>query len=163
MALQPEDTWLNLERTLFYWVYQKLEIDDTRLKGKISYDDSEFDASGKDRWVTIQILDVGVGVGADPQVQFTISQRKEGDPFGARMKQAADLVRAAMNINAIPMQDFGTELEGGSPNQIYLDGNPLEMAVRHTGPNGRLPEAIPGVLSSILTYTLHLWRNTIVE
>ena len=68
-----------------------------------------------------------------------------------------------MNINAIQIKNYGSALEGGSGEPIYLDGELLEAAVRHTGPDGRLPDTIPGIRSYVMTYTLHLWRSDVVE
>jgi len=163
MVFGAGDSYLNLERSVQYFIRQEMEVNDSTLQGKISYDEVDFDTSGKDVWVVTSLLDVGVTVTADIRLQFTIAQRREKrDPWGAKMKQAADFIRKKMNVNDIPFYDFGEGVEGQSPSPVYLEGEPLVIAVRHEGPDGRFPDIIEGIRSMFLTYGIHCWRNTVI-
>jgi len=164
MAFGAAERYLNLERSVQHFVRQKMEVEDSTLSGAISYDDVDFNTSGKDTWVVVHLLDVGVTVTADVRLQFTIAQRREKrDPWGAKMKQTADFIRQKMNVNDIPFYDFGEGVEGQSPSPVYLQGESLVIAVRHEGPDGRFPDTIEGLRSMFLTYGLHIWRDEIVQ
>jgi len=166
--VSAEFNYLNLERSFFRLVYEKVEsvflgtvTVDGAGKPRVGYDDEYFDTEGLTEWVICSFLSYGIGIGSDATVQLVVSTRQYSDPQGMNLKIWVDRVRGALNVNDFQMYDYSN---APSSSIIYFDGDtssPLVAALRHVGVTSLPVE--DGVRSVVLDYDTHLWRNDVIE
>lgn len=171
--MRPESKILNLERS--FNKYFKDHFEDTYLppitvngeeRPRVSYDNAELVVDGIDEWAEIHFINYGTGVTSESTVQVTISTRRDCDPYKAHLKEVADQLREALNVNSFPIFDFGSADSpgGGAAATISIDGVETELAaaIRLTGPGVWLDD-IEDVYSLAFEFSIFLWRDDIVE
>ena len=171
--MRPESKILNLERSFNKYFKENFEdvyLPPTTIGGetryRVSYDDAELVVDGINEWVEIHFLSYGTGVTSESTVQVTVTTKRDCDPYKSHLKEVADQVRDVLNINSIPIFDFGSADSpgGGAAATLTIDGTDTELAaaIRQTGPGLWLNE-IEDVYSLAIEYSLFLWRDDIVE
>lgn len=168
MTVSAEFKFINLERSFYRFFHEQVENSllppvtvEGASKPRVGYDDTYFDTEGLDRWVLIDFIDYGIGVNADALLQIKLVTRMYDDPQKMRLKELLDQVREKLNINDIQMYNFSSPV---SPSMIYYKGDPdqpLKAALRLDG-NAYLPED-EGLAGMVLTYSLHAWRDDVVQ
>ena len=171
--MRPESKILNVERSFNKFLKDHFEdvflppiMVGNNARPRVSYDNSELVVDGLNEWVEVHFLNYGTGVTSEQAIQLTVSTRRDCDPYKSHLKEVADQLREALNVNAIPILDFGAADSpgGGAPATIMVDGSLRELgaAIRLTGPGAWLND-IEDVYSLAFEWSIYLWRDDIVE
>jgi len=162
--MNPESLNLNIERSFNMFFHETVEeiyfpavfVGDEERK-RVSYDDSEFVIDGLNEWITIHFLGYGKGVTSEISLQITCTTRRTGDTQKLNLKDMIDKVRTGLNINSIPIKDYGSADSPGGGSTV------TEAAIRATGDDEWIYEPDIDLNSYAMTYKLYLWRSDIVN
>ena len=112
MTVPDDRKSLNIRRSFCRFFEEQFAIPNS-MKGKVSYEDSAFDATDKETWLAVNFLSDMAGKKGTTLVQIDVltryaGRRTGGDRYGTICQQYADKVHAALHVDAVPIYDFGT-------------------------------------------------------
>lgn len=98
----------NIELSILKFIREQF-TEPNSLQAYVTCGDSEFDASGKEKWVDVMFLNSGAGKRSVTVVQvdfYTRTDIDDGDRYGDECERLERLFYEAMHVDAIQLYDF---------------------------------------------------------
>lgn len=159
MGLLEKDKVLNIQRTLYRYVAQKVgpsyfvnynQRQNSELTKRFAQK-----VNGYWKWIDVYWPTVGPGIQSVSLVQFNCNTVTELDQYQVAMMQMHDEVHEELNENSITILDFSADPE----NPVSTDSM---LIPRYRG-SRELPDAGDGTVQVIaLDFNLYVWRESVL-
>ncbi len=156
----PKDYSLNLKRSFFKYLRERLSIDyylnysspsDEELQKRIQ----EKSDPNWWRWIEVNWLRVGPGIYSISTLQLNCNTAISEDRFGRKLTEMADELQEELNVDTIPLLDFSTDPD----NPVATDN---VLIPRFRGARS-LPNAAGDTVGVMaLDYNLYVFRESVL-